>query len=78
MLESLSCGHVVAVASSLVDIHLAGVVARAGELVRPEAVSAGYERDVAGCMFRGSTPSEACASVGNLAHLVSPARVVWP
>jgi hypothetical protein len=47
MLESLSCGHVVAVASSLVDIRLAGVVARAGELVGPEAVSAGYERDVA-------------------------------
>jgi len=46
-LEILSCGCVVAVASSLVDVRLAEVAAHVGELVGPETVSAGSERDVA-------------------------------
>ena len=47
MLEILSCGYVVAVASSLVDVRLAEVAAHVGELVGPKTVSAGSERDVA-------------------------------
>ena len=46
-LEILSCGCVMAVASSLVDIRLAEVAAHVGELVGPETMSAGSERDVA-------------------------------
>ena len=46
-LEILSCGCVMAMASSLVDVCLAEVAARVGELVGPKTVSAGSERDVA-------------------------------
>ena len=46
-LEILSCGYVMAMASSLVDVCLAEVAARVGELVGPKTVSAGSERDVA-------------------------------
>jgi hypothetical protein len=34
-----------AAASSLVDVRLAEVTARAGELMGPEAMSVGFERD---------------------------------
>ena len=47
MLEILSCGYVVAVASSLVDVRLAEVAAHVGELVGPETVRVGSKRDVA-------------------------------
>jgi len=46
-LEILSCGCVMVVTSSLVDVHLGEVAAHVGELVGPETVSAGSERDVA-------------------------------
>jgi len=72
-LEILSCGCVVAVASSLVDVHLAKVAARVGELVGLETMSAVSERDVAWCVFRGAAPSEVCASMEKLARLVSVA-----
>ena len=71
-----------AVASSLVDIRLAEVAAHVGELVGPETMSAGSERDVAQSatlhdlawfVFRGAAPSEVCASMGKLACLVSVA-----
>jgi len=46
-LEILSCGCVMAMASSLVDVCLAEVAARVGELVGPETVRVGSKRDVA-------------------------------
>ena len=46
-LEILSCGCIMVVASSLVDVRLAKVTARVGELVGPETMSVGSERDVA-------------------------------
>ena len=46
-LEILSCGCVVVVASSLVDVRLGEVAAHVGEIVGPKTMSAGSERDVA-------------------------------
>jgi hypothetical protein len=46
MPEILSCGHIVAMASSLADIRLVEVTAHVGKLAGPKSMGAGSKHDV--------------------------------